>query len=81
MAQRMVDIYKNQKSVCTQTGDDVEFFVSLSDSKHARLYYSESYKDIVLSFNINQCKSFIVTRQMWKNLRNHINKIDLELGR
>jgi hypothetical protein len=81
MAQAMIDRYKLQKSrdVSTQTGNTVDFFINLSKSKHFRLYYNESYKDLVLSFNINNSKSFIVTRQMWKKFREHINQIDSTL--
>ena len=74
----MIDRLKLQKSrdVSTQTGDTVDFFVNLSKSKHFRLYYNESYKDIVLAFNINNSKSFIFTRLMCKIFREHINQID-----
>jgi len=78
MAQAMLENKKIKKNVSTQTGTSNEFYVNLSPNKHVKLYFSESYKDIVLSFNINQCKSFIITRQMWKILRAYINKIDLE---
>ena len=66
------------RDVSTQTGDSPDFYVSLSKHKHARLYYSQAYKDIVLSFNINHCKSFIITRYMWNRLRNYIYHIDRE---
>ena len=50
MAQAQVDFLKikNKIEVSTQTCNNNEFFVSLSENKYARLYYSESYKDIVL---------------------------------
>jgi hypothetical protein len=83
MAQAQIDLHKklNKKDISTQTGDNHEFFVSLSKNKYAKLYYSESYKDIVLSFNINRSKSFIITRQMWLKLRGHLLKIDNQLGK
>lgn len=58
-----------------------DFYLSLSDSKHAILKYSKSYRDYVLSLNINSTKSFIITKQMWSILRKHINFIDQELSK
>lgn len=82
MAQAQVDYFKlkNKKDAITQTGDNSEFFVSLSENKYAKLYYSESYKELVLSFNINRSKSFIITKSMWKKLRPHILLIDSQLS-
>jgi len=67
--------FREKVHVSTQTGED-GFFINLSKSKHARLYYSECYRDLVLSFNINKCKHFIITKKMWFVLRNHIFDID-----
>jgi hypothetical protein len=82
MTQAQVDQYKlnNQISKATQTGDLIEFCVQLNKNKRARLYYSESYKDYVLAFNINQSKSFILNRSMWKKFKKHFKNIDNELG-
>jgi hypothetical protein len=68
-------------SISTQTGDFYEFAVQLNESKRARLYWSEAYKDYVLAFNINKSKSFIITRSMWKKLRNHLIQINNVLGK
>jgi hypothetical protein len=83
MAQAYVEKFKSYKNnlekkvnQSTQTSDLNEFYFNLSSSKHARLYYSESYNDLVLSLNINKSKSFIITKSMWKVFRNHINNID-----
>jgi hypothetical protein len=77
MAQKMLDLRNSKKSIGCQTGhDDEQLFISLSHSKHAILKHSTSYKDYVLSFNINSSKSFILTKQMWKILRPHLGKID-----
>ncbi len=81
MAQAFIDFYKNKIDIkkinkSTQTNDLNEFFINLSSSKHARLYYSDSYNDYVLSLNINQSKSFIINKSMWKIFRKHINTID-----
>jgi hypothetical protein len=50
MAQAMIDMkkLKNRKNVSTQTGFTSEFCIYLSNTKKARLYFSESYKDLVL---------------------------------
>lgn len=70
MAQKMIELkklLKPMKNVAIQTDDkDNELYFSLSKSKHCRVYYSECYKDFVLSFNINHSKNFIMTRKMWK---------------
>ena len=79
MAQAMViyEMIKKQnekklKHVATQTGEASEFCVSLSQNKNARLYHSLAYRDTVLSLNINNAKSFIFTKPMWKIFRNYI---------
>jgi hypothetical protein len=81
MAQRMLDLKKIKKSVACQTGEEAQLFVYLSNSKHASLKYSVSYKDVVLALNINSTKSFIITKSMWKILRPHLSKIDHELSK
>ena len=87
MAQAMViyEMMKNKdkkiKNVSTQTGESCEFCVSLSKNKNARLYYSYAFRDTVLSLNINNAKSFIFTKPMWKVFRKYINQIDNELNK
>lgn len=82
MAQAQIIQRKNSQrlSVGTQTGDFIEFTVQLNRNKRARLYYSESFRDYVLAFNINKTKSFIIDRYMWKKLRKHLQLIENELG-
>lgn len=65
MAQAMID--KLKKSASTQTEFDFTFF--LSNYKSVRIYFSKSYKDYVVSFNLGISKKFIVTKSMWKILR------------
>lgn len=65
MAQAMIDKFK--KSASTQTEFDFTFF--LSNYKSVRIYYSKSYKDYVVSFNLGNSKKFIVTKSMWKILK------------
>jgi hypothetical protein len=67
---------KQQKVQSTQTGDSVDFCIPLCRNKQARVYWSKSYRDFVLAFNINRSKSFIVDRQMWKKLKIYLQKID-----
>ena len=85
MAQKQLDKFNFKlKSIdqSTQTGDLYEFIICLTKTKRARVYYSESYKDYVLSLNYGTCKKFIITRSMWKiiekklELINHIFKAD-----
>jgi len=84
MAQAQIDRFKSFKlsnlSKSTQTGDLIEFCCQLNKNKRARLYYSESYRDYVLAFNINKSKSFILDRHMWKKFKKYITLIENELG-
>ena len=63
MAQAMIDLknLRNRRTISTQTAHDSEFYISLTKSKNARLYYSESYKDYVLSLNFSNSKKFIIS--------------------
>lgn len=79
-AQIVQEKMKNQISKATQTGDLIEFMVQLNKNKKARLYWSESYRDYVLAFNINKTKSFIIDRRMWKKFRKNLQSIENELG-
>ena len=63
------------KNVVTQTGDSNDMIIYLSDTKNIRVYYSNSYKETVVSFNFGT-KSFIINKQMWMVFRKHFNKID-----
>ena len=88
MAQIMLDLKKIKKNVAcqTQTEDNMDlenndFFVYLSETKHASLKYSKSYKDKVLALNIKSSKSFIITRFMWMIFREYINKIENEFNK
>jgi len=78
MTQKQVDFYKLKKNISTQTGYDYEFSLCLSNAKRVRFYYSENYKDYVISFNYGSCQKFIINRAMFKRFRTHfdiINKI------
>jgi hypothetical protein len=83
MAQAQVSLFMElSKTAHTSknVGDLIEFSIQLNKSKRARLYYSKSYRDYVLSFNINSTKSFIIDRRMWKILKKYLNFIENELG-
>lgn len=84
MAQIMVDNFKKSRikqkmrtrDTQTQTGDPFEYFFNLNDFKHVRVYYSESYKDYVLSINFGKCKKYIITRKMWYIFQLHYSILD-----
>ena len=80
MAQAQIDKVnlnkKKCKSTSTQTGYDYEFSLCLGNAKRVRFYYSESYKDYVISFNYGSCKKFIINRAMWHLFKNHFEEIN-----
>ena len=63
------------KNVQTQTGDQNDYTIYLNDTKNVRVYYSQAYKEMVVSFNFGS-KLFIINKQMWFIFRNHFLKID-----
>ena len=63
-------------SVGVQTGLNDELSITLSHSKKIHLYYSKSYRDFVLSFNLGKSKKFIITKKKWMLFRKFINQID-----
>ena len=62
------------KNSSTQTGNANDLIIYLSDNKSIRVYYSNAYKEIVLSFNFGS-KSFIITKLMWVMFKKHFIKI------
>jgi hypothetical protein len=81
MVQRMIDkanldFKLKNKSVSTQTGDENERCITISDTKKIQLYYSKSYKNYIVSFNLNDSKKFILTKEKWLLFRKHIEEID-----
>ena len=70
-------INRKYKNCGTQTGvDDKNLFIYLTNKKTARIYFCESYKDYVLSFNFGTSKSFIFTKCMWEKFKKHFKSID-----
>ena len=84
MAQKMIDLKREKQrilnTVSTQTGELFEFCLCLSKTKRARLYYSDAYNEYVLSFSFGNCKKFIISKSMWKILREKITHIDYVLN-
>lgn len=79
MAQALLDkfnyrIKKEDKSI--QTGDMNERCITISNTKKIQLYYSKSFKDYIVSFNINKNKKFILTKDKWLIFRKHIEEFD-----
>ena len=52
-----------------------DFNVQLTQKKSVRVYYSTSYKTIVVSFNFGT-KAFIFTKSMWIILKKYFTEID-----
>ena len=77
MAQALLDLKKIKKTISTQTGDIFEFYKNIGKNKSIRLYYSNTYKDYVLSINFGNCKKYLITRSMWKIFRLYLNQIDI----
>lgn len=81
MAQEMINralINKKlkTKSIGTQTGDENERCITISDTKKIQLYYSKAYKNYIVTFNLNDSKKFILTKKKWLIFRQHIEEID-----
>ena len=76
MTQSMLDAKKLVKDIGIQTGDLNERCITISDTKKIRLYFSKSYKDYIVSFDLNESKKFILTKEKWLIFRNHIEQID-----
>jgi hypothetical protein len=76
----MVEAYvKRNKFTETSTQTD-DLYFSLTEKKTARMYYSQAYKEKVLSQNFGTSKSFIITKHMWSNFRKEFEKIENVFG-
>jgi hypothetical protein len=90
MSQAMVDsknredlirrINTIKKDVAVQTGDMNEIFISISNTKSIHVYYSKSYKDYIVSFNLGSNKKFILNKNKWKIFYSYSEKINQILG-
>ena len=75
MAQALIDKLKHLKTISTQTSDK-ELEIQLSHSKIIKVYYSKSFKEYVVSFNLGNSKKFVISRAKWLYLRKFLDKID-----
>jgi len=80
MAQKQIDDHNlklqklNTKS--TQTSEEHEICITLSNTKKIHLYKSKAYKSYVVSFDLCSSKKFIINREKWLVFRNHLEEID-----
>jgi len=83
MALANVNYVKNleqQKNASVQTGsENVNIVYRLPNNKMIRLYYSNIYKEKVVSFNISTSKSFIINKEIWSHMRKLLPTIDNHL--
>ena len=83
MAQAYVNYVKNleqQKNASVQTGsENVNIVYRLPNNKMIRLYYSNIYKEKVVSFNISTSKKFIINKEIWSHMRKLLSTIDYHL--
>jgi hypothetical protein len=67
MAQATIDRFKREKPLLKNASTDTNdknISISISNSKSVQVYYSKSYKEYIVSFNIGS-KKFIFTRRKW----------------
>lgn len=77
MTQRQVDLFfKRQfKHAATDRDKKKEISITLSNSKQINVYYSKSFKEFVISFNLGS-KKFVINRKNWLYFRKFLNDID-----
>jgi hypothetical protein len=72
MAEAFVRLYKF-KEISSQTHD---LNYSLTQKKTARMYYSQSFKERVLSLNFSTSKNLIITKHMRQKFKIEFNNIE-----
>ena len=72
MTQRQVDLYKEKLFI---NKSDKNISIIFSQSNKIEVYYSKSYKQFVVSFNLGS-KKFIIDKKKWIYFRLFLNKID-----
>lgn len=86
----MIELYKKKLShrdigiQCNNEFANRDFEIYLSKNKYMRLYKSKIYKDYILSFNINKSKKIVITKSMWKIIKQNfcqINGVFLDSGK
>jgi hypothetical protein len=78
MAQATIDRFKREKPLLKNASTDTNdknISISISNSKSVQVYYSKSYKEYIVSFNIGS-KKFIFTRRKWLYFRTFLELID-----
>jgi len=78
MAQATIDRFKREKpllKIASTDTNDKNISISISNSKSVQVYYSKSYKEYIVSFNIGS-KKFIFTRRKWLYFRTFLELID-----
>ena len=65
-------LYKLKDS--TSQTDDLNFNLTLK--KTVRMYFSQAYKEKVLSLNFGTSKNFIITKHMWQNFKKEFDNIE-----
>ena len=78
MAQATIDRFKREKPLLKNASTDTNdknISISISNSKSVQVYYSKSYKEYSVSFNIGS-KKFIFTRRKWLYFRTFLELID-----
>jgi hypothetical protein len=78
MAQATIDRFKREKPLLKHASTDTNdknISISISNSKSVQVYYSKSYKEYIVSFNIGS-KKFIFTRRKWLYFRTFLELID-----
>ena len=78
MAQATIDRFKREKPLLKNDSTDTNdknISISISNSKSVQVYYSKSYKEYIVSFNIGS-KKFIFTRRKWLYFRTFLELID-----
>lgn len=81
MAQKMIEInkIKDKRDVaiqCNNNFDNPEFQIQLSKNKYLKLYKSKCYSEYIMTLNINKSKKIVITKSMWKIIKQNINQID-----
>jgi hypothetical protein len=62
---------RNRRHTSTQTGE-FKLFINLSKTKTLHMYYSKSYKDIIICLKFSNNKKYILTRDCWNRLKQNI---------
>lgn len=81
MAQKMIELKKlsNKSDIAIQCNGDFDTpdcQIQLSKNKYLKLYKSKCFNQYILTLNVNKSKKFVVTKSMWKIIKQNIKQID-----